>query len=142
MEQTGKFLASNQSHHLPAVKLQIDEFEIFNSFSLSVKWCQLQIGTCHSSSTRIKSCAATVLIFNISWKEFRVGANVRPSVLQEKLSGQIFRQLDINWQDWSSDRHFQEPIYEPNSCISSYLEKHWNLHCDYCSSWLAKAPRD
>ena len=38
---------------------------------------------------------------------------MRYSVLRRKLSGQLFR-------------YFRSPFYEPNSCITSYLEKHWS----------------
>ena len=36
------------------------------------------------------------------------------SVLREKLPGQVFKELDI----------FGSQFFEPNSCVSPYLEKH------------------
>ena len=36
---------------------------------------------------------------------------------------------------------FRSQFYQPNSCISSYLEKYQILHADGCSSWLTNIGR-
>ena len=77
------------------------------------------------SSTRIRSHAAAADL-DMSWRSSGWRPGMRHSVLWE------------NWQNRSSARYSQELIYEPDSCISSYLEKHWNTSGDDCFSWLAE----
>ena len=60
--------------------------------------CQLQIGTCHEPPTRIKTWAAAAADFQQPLKEFRV----------ESASAALCP--GKNWQNWSSDRSFQELI--------------------------------
>ena len=57
-----------------------------------------------------------LLIFNTSGKELRVESRSEVSCEQGKLAEQVFRRLD----------GFRSPFYEPNSSVSSYLEKHEN----------------
>ena len=70
----------------------------FTPFLLTVgkgSTCQLQIGTCHellpSSSSRIKSCAATAADFQHPLKEFRVESKNEALCVPGKLAGQVFR---------------------------------------------------
>ena len=57
--------------------------------------CELQIGTCHqllpSTSSRIKSCAATAAEFQHPLKEFRVESRNEAFCAPGKLAGQVFR---------------------------------------------------
>ena len=57
-----------------------------------------------------------LLIFNTSGKELRVESRSEVSCEQGKLAEQVFRRLDV----------FRSPFYEPNSSVSSHLEKHEN----------------
>ena len=79
---------------------------------------QPQIGTHHgclpSISTRIKSCAAAAADFQYPLKGAQGEEQKEALWALGKLAEQV---LQIA-------RYFQELIYEPNSYISSYLEKH------------------
>ena len=54
-----------------------------------------------------------LLIFNTPGKERKVEGRSEACCEQGKLAEQVFRGLDV----------FRSPFYEPNSSISSYLEK-------------------
>lgn len=75
--------------------------------------CHLQIGTCHLPS-RGSNCEPLQLTINTPSK-FRVTRNEAPYALggRKQLAEQVFRHLDI----------FRKRFYEPNSYVSSYLEK-------------------
>ena len=76
--------------------------------------CQLQTGTCHPPLQEWNQVLLQLLTFNTLWKEFRVESRNEALGATGKLTGQVFRRLDI-FRSWP---------YEPNSSISSYLEKH------------------
>ena len=57
-----------------------------------------------------------LLTSNNPLKEFRVESRNEALCALGKLAGQVFRESDI----------LRSRFYEPNSCISSYLEKHYN----------------
>ena len=57
-----------------------------------------------------------LLTSNNPLKELRVESRNEALCALGKLAGQVFRESDI----------LRSRFYEPNSCISSYLEKHYN----------------
>ena len=89
---------------------------IHETYITTFYW-QPQTCSCHgclsSNSTRIKSCAAAASDLQHPLKEFRVESRSGALCDPGTLAGHAFRQLDIP-RSW---------FYEPNSCISSHLEK-------------------
>ena len=81
--------------------------------------CQLQIGTsigaCHLPLQGLNHVLLRLLIFNIPWKEFGVHSRNETFSVPGK-TGRTGLQIVI----------FKSQFYEPNSCISSYLEKQEN----------------
>ena len=76
----------------------------------------LAMGACHLPLQGLNQVLLQLLTFDTPWKESRVDSRNEALCTGRwgvggKLAEQAFRQ-------------FQEWIYEPNSCISSYLEKH------------------
>ena len=69
---------------------------------------------CHLPLQGLNHVLLQLLVFNTSWKEFRVKSIMRHSVLWE------------NWQIGLQTDIFRSQSCEPNSCISSYLES-WVL---------------
>ena len=89
----------------------------YPSFLQKPELYHLQIGTCHLSSWG-SNYEPLQLTSNTPWKEFRVETrNEALCALRGRrgrgLAEQVFRYLDI----------FRKRFYEPNSCVSSYLEK-------------------
>ena len=77
--------------------------------------CQLKIGAFHPLPQELNHDRLQLLTFNILWKESMGKFRNEASVLWEKLAEQVFTEVGI----------FSR-FYEPNSCISSYLEKYQN----------------
>ena len=75
--------------------------------------CQLQIGTCHLPLQGLNHVLLQLLTFNTLWKEYRVESRNEALCALGK-TGRTGLQTDI----------FRSRFYEPNFCISSYLEKH------------------
>ena len=73
---------------------------------------QLQAGTCHPPPQEWTQAPLQPLTFNTLWAEFRVEGRNEALGAPGKLTGPVFRQLDI----------FRSWLYEANSSISSYLE--------------------
>ena len=71
------------------------------------------IGPCHLPLQGLSQVLLQLLTFNTPWKEFRVESGNAVLCAQGK-SGGAGLQIDIS-RSW---------FYEPNSCISSYLENH------------------
>ena len=69
------------------------------------------------TSTKIKLCAAETAGFQHSWKELRMESGNKALCAGGGETGKTHLQIA---------RDFQESIYEHNSCITSYLEKHQN----------------
>ena len=84
--------------------------------SPQITFCTVSVTTWQvpSTSTRIKSCASVAADFHNLQKEFRV----------ESIN-EVLCAPGKNWQDRLSQLDiFRSWFYEPNSCISSYSEKH------------------
>ena len=82
----------------------------------SVIHCQLRIGTCHLPLQGLNHTLLSLLIFNALQKEFGVESRNEALCAQGGKTGRTGLQIVI----------FRSWFYEPNSCISSYLERHWN----------------
>ena len=59
----------------------------------------LAICTCHLSPQGLNHVLRQLLIFNTSWKEFRVESRNEAFCALEKVAGKVFRQLDI-FRSW------------------------------------------
>ena len=79
-------------------------------------WCQFEIDTCHLPLQGLNHMPLQSLTFYTPEMCSGWRAGMKHPVLWEKLTNRFFRYLDT----------FIKRFYEPNSCISSYLEKHSN----------------
>ena len=77
--------------------------------------CQPQIGTCHLQGLN-HVLLEFLLTLNTSWKEYRVESRNEAFCGWGRRTGTTDLQVDI----------FRSQFYEPNSCMSSYLEKYKN----------------
>ena len=87
--------------------------------------CQLQIGPRH---VPLQGLDHMLQQLTSTCPEGAQGEDQEWGTLCFGKTGRIGLQLDI-LRSW---------FYEPDSCISSYLEKHWNTSGDDCFSWLAE----
>ena len=108
-----RMIFSNEGMELRGINLFLAFSILLFNDSINYK-SALAVGTCHLLLQGLNQVLLQLLTSTTSWKEFRVEIRNEALCAWGKLAEQVFRELDI-LQSW---------FYEPNSCISSDLEKH------------------